>query len=163
MFRLILPLVIALMGIAGGLGAGYVMKPAPEALEAEKPECPEPEEMIDGAAVPVGDGQSEYVKLNNQFVIPVIEDGRVTAMVVASLSMEVSSGQRTLVYDHEPKLRDAYNEVFFLHANAGGFAGAFTDPVKMNRLRLALLHKSQELLGNRVRAVLIDSIMRQDN
>ena len=75
----------------------------------------------------------EYVKLNNQFVVPVVEDGRVAAMVVLSLSLEVEAGNTEAVYQREPKLRDAFLQVLFDHANVGGFCGSFTDGVEPGR------------------------------
>lgn len=159
--RLVFPLLIALMGIGAGIGAGITLRPDPVLADVAEHDCPAPEEELEAEAVTASLG-SEYVKLNNQFVTPVLESGRVAGMVILSLSVEVASGETELVYGHEPKLRDAYNEVLFLHANAGGFSGDFTDIPKMNRLRLALLKASQKLLGTKVKAVLIDNIMRQD-
>lgn len=162
MMKLLLPLILALVGVGAGAGAGLLLSPAPTADSDEQAQdCISPETPV-VAAIPESPSASEYVKLNNQFVIPVIEEGRISAMVIVSLSVEVTVGQKAVVYEHEPKLRDAYNEVFFLHANAGGFGGVFTDVAPMNRLQLALTEATRALLGPSVKSVLIDSIMRQD-
>lgn len=105
----------------------------------------------------------EYVKMNNQFVIPVLEDGRVNSMVIVSLSLEVTTGSSEQVYSREPKLRDAFLQVLFDHANAGGFRGAFTDGSNLILLRKALLEKARSVIGEDVQDVLISDIARQDS
>ncbi len=68
----------------------------------------------------------EYVKLNNQFVVLVMEGAEIQSLVILSLSVEVAAGQAELVYAREPKLRDTFLRVLFDHANMGGFDGPFT-------------------------------------
>lgn len=164
MKRLLVPLLLALVGIGGGAAAGFFLRPPPaEEAHAEDGTCPPPTEEV-AAETPESDEAtgSEYVKLNNQFVVPVIKDGTVQALVILSLSVEVTAGQKPVVYEHEPKLRDGFNDVMFVHANAGGFDGTFTDAPQISRLRLSLTEIAQGLLGSSVKGVLIDSIMRQD-
>ena len=163
MLKLLLPILLAVVGVAAGAAAGMLLRPdAPVEITEGANDCPTLEADTVAYTEPEPSA-SEYVKLNNQFVIPVIEEGRIAAMVIASLSVEVAAGQKAVVYEHEPKLRDAFNEVFFLHANAGGFSGVFTDTAPMNRLQLSLTEVTQTLLGSTVKGVLVDSIMRQDN
>lgn len=166
MLRKIFPLVLALIGLSIGTGIGWYLRPAPPpdaaaGAGAEKAP-PTPEERAkaaeaDPAAAP------EYVKLNNQFVVPVMQDGKVAAMVVLALSLEVTHGSTEAVYAREPKLRDAILQVLFDHANSGGFAGEFTDGSNLVLLRKALLEKAQSTLGDLVLDVLISDIARQDS
>ena len=96
-------------------------------------------------------------------VIPVMQGGKVAAMVVLALSLEVSTGSTEAVYAREPKLRDQFLQVLFDHANTGGFAGSFTDASNLILLRKALLEAAQAVLGQElVRDVLISDIARQD-
>jgi hypothetical protein len=104
----------------------------------------------------------DYVKLNNQFVVPVVEGGRVAAMVILSLSLEVAPGSSEAVYAREPKLRDVFLQVLFDHANAGGFRGTFTDGANLVLLREALQESAASVLGAMVTDVLISDIVRQD-
>jgi flagellar FliL protein len=104
----------------------------------------------------------DYVKLNNQFVIPVVENGQVTSLVILSLSLEVAPGGSEKVYALEPRLRDALLQVLFNHANTGGFRGAFTEASTMEALRKALLEAAVKTLGATVSNVLIADIVRQD-
>ena len=120
----------------------------------------------DGAHGSSGDGAKsdrDYVKFTNQFVIPVIEQGRVAALVVLSLGLEVSAGLTERVYALEPKLRDAMLRVLFDHANAGGFSGAFTDGLAMEPLRAALLESAVREFGPDAKEILIIDVVRQDN
>jgi flagellar protein FliL len=150
--RKLLPVLLAILGLGGGAGAGLALRPMPDpALEevmAEHPEEPE---------VP-----PEYVKLNNQFIVPVVEDGRVASMVILSLSLEVTAGSTEAVFAKEPKLRDIFLQVLFDHANSGGFRGSFTDGANMVILRRALLETAAMAMGDIVKDVLIIDIVRQD-
>ncbi len=151
--RKLLPILLALLGLGAGAGAGLTLRPAadPELAEAAMAEHPaEPE-------VP-----PEYAKLSNQFVVPVVEDGRVSAMVILSLSLEVTAGSTEAVFQREPKLRDVFLQVLFDHANSGGFKGSFTDGSNMVVLRRALLETATATMGDMVKDVLIVEIVRQD-
>jgi hypothetical protein len=102
------------------------------------------------------------VKLNNQFIVPVLEGGRIVSMVILTLSLEVATGTSEAVYAKEPKLRDAFLQVLFDHANTGGFRGSFTDASNLVFLRKALTEKAAGVLGSSVTDVLITDIARQD-
>lgn len=179
MLKFILPVVLALIGLAGGGAAGYFLRPPPPppeevaaeaGAEGEKPAAAAPAKAADAHAAEGDHAEGEeaaptieYVKLNNQFVIPVIKKGAVASLVVLSLSLEVTVGSTEKVYAVEPKLRDVLLQVLFDHANAGGFEGSFTDTANMTDLRRALTEASQSVLGDLVLNVLIPDIARQDS
>lgn len=145
----ILPLIVAIVGLGAGAGAGVMLRSPAEPVEMTEPEVPE---------VP-----PDYVKMSNQFVIPVVEGGQVTAMVVLSLNLEVTAGSSEAVYAREPKLRDAFLQVLFDHANAGGFRGAFTDAANLVLLREALTETAKMTAPDLITDVLIVEIVRQDS
>lgn len=151
MMAKLLPLLLALIGLGAGIGAGIALRPAHDAAEATQKPSEE--------AVPVTD----FVKLNNQFVVPVVEEGRVVSLVIMSLSVEVSAGNTEAIYAREPKLRDMLLQVMFDHANAGGFKGVFTDGANLILLRKALLEATQNVMGDIAKDVLISDIARQDS
>ena len=160
--RKILPIILAVLGLGGGAGAGFFLRPAPDpgtqpAAAGHEAE-PGGEEGGEHEA-----GEPEYVKMNNQFVVPVVEKGRVAAMVVLSLSVEVEAGNTEAIYQREPKLRDAFLQVLFDHANVGGFSGSFTDGTNLLTLRTSLKEAGGLILGPVIRDVLITDIARQDS
>lgn len=154
MIRKLIPLLLGLVGLGIGIGGGLVLRPAPAepaVEEADHAEETEPE-------VP-----PEYVKLNNQFIVPVMAEGKVVSMVILSLSLEVATGSTEMAYQREPKLRDVFLQVLFDHANSGGFQGSFTDSANLILLRTALTEAAHSVLGEEVKDVLIADITRQDS
>lgn len=169
----LLPILLVLLGVVAGAGAGMFLHPAAE-QSAETADAHDAEAAADGAhaeAPPAeghdhgasAEGGHEYVKLNNQFIVPLIENGEMAAMVLLSLSLEVTAGSKETVFAVEPRLRDTYLRVMFDHANAGGFDGAYTDRSKLDVLRATLAEVTRPLLGERIIDVLIEEIVRQDS
>lgn len=167
--KLLLPMVIALLGLGAGVGAGLALKPAPE--EAATAACPEHSETpcatpatapgAHDAAKP--EGELAYAVIDKPFVVPIFRDGKVAAMVVLSLSVEVGHGAEEAAKAAEPRLRDGFLKVMFRHANTGGFDGSFTEGQKMEDLKAALLASAREVMpGTPIGEVLITEIARQD-
>lgn len=123
MLSKLLPVILLILGTGGGIGAGIMLAPAPEPVEsaeaskpaAPKPEAKEPEELSE-------ENQREYIKINNQFVVPVVERENLTSLVVMSLSLEAKKGTTEKVHAYEPKLRDVFLQVLFDHANMAASA-----------------------------------------
>ncbi|MFT7593166.1 MAG: flagellar FliL protein [Paracoccaceae bacterium] len=179
MLSKLLPIVFLTLGLGAGIGAGMFLAPAPQSqshgddTDAGEDQHGEKEashsdnkDSHDSGGDDHGDdtahSDTEYVKLNNQFVVPVVQDDRVTAMIVVSLSLETTYGFREEVYAREPKLRDAFLQVMFDHSNMGGFQGAFTKSEMLELLRDALRDAARKELGQDVLNVLIVDIARQD-
>lgn len=166
--RLILPLVLGLVGLGAGVGAGLYLQPppAPEAMVEHDPAEADGDVVLARAAAEAHEEDAatyDYMRLNNQFVVPVVGEGRVTSLVILSLSLEIDPGGTEAVYAREPKLRDGFLQVLFDHANAGGFDGDFTAPTKRMALRRALSEQASKILGPLVNDVLIVDMVRQDN
>lgn len=152
----ILPFLFLLAGTGLGIGAATVMEKPADDTEVEdlKPDL----RNEDQAA-----GETEFVKISNQFVVPIIKGDRVASMIVLSLSLETSPGFEEAVFLREPKLRDAFLRVLFDHSNMDGFRGAFTQSGTLELLKTGLREAAQKELGPDVRDVLIMDIARQDN
>jgi len=104
----LLPLILVLIGIGGGGGAGYMLRPAPAELAADEegtaPKAEDhgtdshedghddehKEDSHDDDHSDHGEGADApaFVKLNNQFVVPVVYQEEVAALVVLSLTLE---------------------------------------------------------------------------
>nr|WP_304504981.1 flagellar basal body-associated FliL family protein [Defluviimonas sediminis] len=162
-----MPILLVLIGLGGGAAGGYLLRPepepAPEATEGAAAEtcAPATGEQARIAETPEAAAQVEYVKLNNQFVVPVMNGGDIRSLVILSLSVEVEAGQAEVVYTREPKLRDAFLRVLFDHANTGGFDGSFTESGTIESLRRGLRAAAQDIIGSTSRDVLILDIIRQ--
>ena len=155
----ILSILLVLAGLLGGMAAGYMLRPAPEVTEAEE----EAEDDLEVAALtaPPVDG-FDVVKLPDQFVIPLLNGGRVEAMMVLNLSLELGPEAEARLDRLEPRLRDRFLQVLFDHANSGGFDGAFTSNTAMSTLRSGLREAARDVLGSDVAGVLITDLFRRD-
>lgn len=172
MMKLLVPLVIALVGLGAGVGAGIALKPAPEepaqAASCEHPPCEAatPDPFAAGGHDRPGEGlELAYVPLQKPFVVPVFDGEKVVAMVVLSISVEVPADHEpeATVEAIEPRLRDALLKSMFLHANSDGFSGTFTTGRKIEDLKASLLASAREVMGQEgVFEVLITEIARQD-
>ncbi len=175
----VVPLLLALIGLGTGVGGGLLLRPTGELgaaaaeISAAAGEEHAPGATADGedtapemeaATADNGEGTGpEYVKLSNQFIVPIVVEGRVASMVILSLNLEVTAGSTEAVFAMEPKLRDRFLQVLFDHANAGGFKGSFTDGANLIVLRRALLETARTAAGAIVLDVLISDIARQDS
>ncbi|MFN4154130.1 MAG: flagellar basal body-associated FliL family protein [Paracoccaceae bacterium] len=158
--RKLLPVLLVLFGVAAGLGAGLFLRPPIAAVETE----PGPESETRPGQNQKSTGElTEFVKLTNQFIVPVVEKNRIVSVVILSLSLEVKPGGTDGVYAQEPKLRDGLLQLLFDHANTGGFRGSFTDADNLMILRRGLKEVAQHLLGDTVKDVLITDMIRQDS
>jgi hypothetical protein len=162
--RKLLPVLLALLGIGSGVGVGFLLKPElPPEVASLDPANPCGDAMqADAPVAQPGPSDQEYVKLSNQFIVPIVLNERVNSLVVLSLSIEVRKGESQIIFDREPKLRDAFLQVLFNHANIGGFNGSFTEESNMMILRRALKEAGQSILGNAVSDILITDLARQD-
>lgn len=178
--KLLIPLALALAGLAGGLAAGHMLKPPPPAEETAAALGGQPAGGAEGpAAETAGAGgeatdpaqakapdkpmqKRDYVELDRQFVVPLVEAQRISGLMIVTLSLEMEEGLGTEVHSREPKLRDRFLRVLFRHAQSGGFDGVFTAGPRMRDLRGALLEAAQGVLGPVVHDVLVTDILRQD-
>ncbi len=164
MLSKLLPVILLIVGTAGGIGAGIVMAPAPE--EHVEEGGGDPAEKGDDHHEEIAEDENKieyhYIKIQNQFVVPVVEREELASLVVVSLSLETLPDMEAKVHAYEPKLRDEFLQVLFDHANMGGFRGAFTRSDMLEPLRTALRETAQKHLGQNIHDVLILEISRQD-
>ncbi|WP_424990482.1 flagellar basal body-associated FliL family protein [Fluviibacterium sp. S390] len=162
--RKLIPVILAVAALGGGLATGYFARAylspseteAAEACPEGAADCTDAEAKDEPVALP-----TEYVKFANQFIVPLIQKDGISAMVVLSLSVEVSEGSKETIYNREPKLRDAFLRVLFDHANAGGFEGNFLSSAGLDGLRMALREIGQKTAGPIVHDVLIIDLVKQ--
>ena len=101
MISKLLPILLALVGLGIGVGAGIFLRPAHEPATEHSGAAPTegaetPKEHAGEKAAEGEEGEvdpetaPEYVKMSNQFVVPVMENGNVAAMVILAISLEVT-------------------------------------------------------------------------
>jgi flagellar protein FliL len=189
--KVVTPIVLALLGLGAGVGAGIALKPAapghadlacaepsagpghsePAAAQthaaperAEPAPCPPPDPFapVEHAAKKPAH-ELAYVTMDKPFVVPVFSGEKVIAMMVVSLSVETEAEAAPTVEGVKPRLRDSFLKAMFRHANSGGFNGSYTAGPKMDDLKSALLQAAQAILPETpVEEVLITEIARQD-
>lgn len=166
----LIPIILAIVGLGAGIGAGMALRPDPKEVAMLENPCGDyaamPDQEMDKQEAEEDSEPDasayDFVKLNNQFIVPVVSDSRVTSLVVMSLTLQVEAGLTDGVYAVEPRMRDALLRVMFDHANSGGFNGPFTEAARMKILRAALLEAAQATAGDVVSDVLIIDVVRQD-
>lgn len=169
MKNLILPVVLTLFGAGAGIGAGKVLGGGDHDVPADA----HGEDSSHGAAqdhASAGsdghdhdaNGSESYVKFKEQFIVPVVENERLRAMVIMSLALEVEDQNREAVLMAQPKLRDAFLQTMLEHAALGGFSGNFTSLDKLEKLRMLLNIRAKTVSDDRVKEVFILEIARQD-
>lgn len=162
---LLIPIICLVLGVGGGVGAGIFLLPTPEpdsdaeAIEGEPDEVSVGDNDTHGDELPTG---VEYVDLSNQFIVPILVDGRVAAIVILAIGLELKEGTMQEVMLSEPKLRAAFLQTLFNHANNGGFDGNFTDFSTVETLKRELLLVAQSISGRSVSDVLVLDMVKQN-
>jgi hypothetical protein len=152
--RRLLPVLLALIGLAAGIGAGILLRPVPEppaagSAQAEAPPPPAPLETT-------------VLRMPNPFLVPLIGDGRVQAMVVVGIALELRPGHTIDLQRDEPRLRALFLQQLFDYANLGGFDGVFTNGEQLLGLRRSLTEAARGVFGPMVHEVLLVDLLRQE-
>ncbi len=176
MTKVLVPLVLALLAIAGGLYAGEAVRKGTTVAEAQAPDRAltdvqaEAADPYDAAALTPNTAKHStkpgaamaYYRFPSQFFVPVMHGDRLDGMMVMTLTVEMPADVEEEVFKKEFRLRDAFLRSLLVQANTGGFDGNFTIEPRMRRLRDALMETATEASGGLVTDVLIEDIARQD-
>jgi flagellar FliL protein len=153
------PVILAAAGVialAGGAVAGAMLGGNGE------PQADMAAAMEHKANHPAKPMHFEYVKFNSQFVVPLQSEGRVTALLVANLLLEVPEGGTEAAILREPRIRDEFLKILFNMAAEGAFTEDLFAPQIQTELRGRLLTAARGILGDQVNAVLISDFLKQD-
>lgn len=156
----LVPFLVLAFGMVSGLLIGANLKPVYN-LEAST-QIDKSAESKEISTSNDSEEETEFVKLNNQFIVPVTDGNSIKSLVVVSIGLEIAQNETGAVFSMEPKLRDSLLQVLFDHANVGGFDADFTASRNMVFLREALTASAQDVLGSTVINVLITDLARQD-
>jgi flagellar protein FliL len=153
--RRLLPLLLGLLGLAAGVGAGLLLRPAPPAAEAEA--------MAEAQAPAPRPTDTTVLRMPNPFLVPLIGEGRVRAMVVVSVALELLPGHTIDLQRDEARLRALFLQLIFDYANLGGFDGVFTSGEQLLTLRRTLREAAQAEFGPMIHDILLIDLLRQDS
>lgn len=165
MLKKIMPLLALILGLAGGGAAAIFLAPPPDDQPMSQNEATTPDALSETSSDDLQDGASdsfEIVKLPSQFVVPVIMDNRVRAMVILTVALEVEVGQGDRVRALEPKLRDEFLAELFSLAALDGFKDEMISRKTLELVKRALSVRSSEVLGLQNVNVLVTDMARQD-
>ncbi|MFA8386133.1 MAG: flagellar basal body-associated protein FliL [Pelagibaca sp.] len=163
MLKKIMPLFALLFGLAGGGAAAIFLAPPPDDEPMSQATAPDAQTETSQDVLQNGASDSfEIVKLPSQFVVPVIMDNRVRAMVILTVALEVEVGQGDRVRALEPKLRDEFLAELFGLAALDGFKDEMISRTTLELVKRALSVRSIEVLGLQNVNVLVTDMARQD-
>lgn len=176
----LLPILLLFIGLGGGAGAGWFLQPHAEepaanthaqddrheddshAADSHAEDAAHEDAGSTGHYAPAP-ADTETIRLPNQFVVPLIDEGRVRAMVVIGLALELEAGTEFSLSANEPRLRAVFLQLLFDHANLGGFEGMFTSGEALLSLRRTLREAARIEIGAEVNDVLITELLRQES
>ena len=165
MLKYVFPILALVLGLAsGGTAAVFLSKSDDSAASEALGASPTDQTVAKGTAEDAQQesGSLEIVKLPSQFVVPVIIDTRVRAMVILTVALEVEAGRGDLVRSLEPKLRDEFLSELFGLAALDGFNDEIITRQTLELVKRALSQRSKDVLGVQNVNVLITDMARQD-
>lgn len=158
MLKKVMPILALLLGLVGGATSAVLLALSDTELSA----AGEHIAANDPGPDHTDQGDLEIVKLPSQFVVPVIIDNRVRAMVILTVALEVGAGNGDTVRALEPKLRDEFLAELFNLAAMDGFRDELLTRQTLELVKRALTERSREVIGSKAVNVLITDMARQD-
>lgn len=182
MMKLIIPVVAVLSGAGAGVGAGLFTQPKAATAEAQGDQpAAETDDASHGAepkdahgadthAAPAGDGHGDehtatgvgYLKIPNQFVVPIVRHGNVKALAVVSISLEIDEADRDALSHDLPKIKALTLQTLLNHAALGGFDGNFADLEHTTELARRITDRLRHDVGHSISNTLLLELARQD-
>lgn len=171
--RLILPILLAIIGVAAGGAVGFMYKSAQlekKAMEAAENETDadgaasmdeaEPAEEMDASRAAAED--SEYLPLSRKLIVPFVRGNGRKAYVAVDVTLEIGPGETEFATAHEPKIIDAFLRTLINFAATGAFEDPSQASFTLDELNEELFKAAKSVLGERVRSVLIANLLTQD-
>lgn len=104
----------------------------------------------------------EFLRFKRQFVVPVIGEDRVEALVLLNIGISLSGNVKEELFRLEPKFRDAFMRELLNMSNSGYFDDELTNPQTYEVLRETLLRAAKDIEKDGVEDILILDFARQD-
>lgn len=179
MIRKILPILLPVVALMGGIAAGTVLQPGGSesggahaaAAEShgddnggghdEAAAHASDSHASNGHGGAEGDGPG-FFTFPSQFFVPLARNGDMGAMIILTLVLETKASKVEALEKQEHRLRDALLRQLLIHANTSGFDGNYTVDRNLERLRTDLLRVARGATDIPIDAVLIQDIVRQN-
>ena len=163
MKALILPVLVSISA-AGGVFAANMLGGGsqPAAAPAAGGEAYGTEASAKDAGSPAKTDTSDYMRFKRQFVVPVMQDQAVEALVLLNIGLDIEESKRDEIFRKEPRFRDSFIRELLQLSNDGYFNKEMTSPDTYEVVREALLRSAREVQDKGVNDVLILDFSRQD-
>jgi hypothetical protein len=109
------------------------------------------------------DGGTDFIKFKRQFVVPVLKDNAVDALILINLALEVPSSQRDEMFRLEPRFRDGFIRELLQLSDDGYFDQELTSSDTYEILRETLSRAANDISESGVNKVLILDLSRQEH
>lgn len=192
MMKLIIPVVAVLSGAGAGIGAGLFTQPkaaatddhgdthetsshddghGAEHAEEHKTDAHSADAHgTDSHAAAANDGHGDehgatgagYLKIPNQFVVPIVRHGNVKALAVVSISLEIDEAERDTLSHELPRIKALTLQTLLNHAALGGFDGNFADLEHTTELSQRITDRLRHDVSHSIANTLLLELARQD-
>jgi hypothetical protein len=106
--------------------------------------------------------QTDFINFKRQFVVPVLKDDAVNALILINLALEVPSSERDNMFRLEPRFRDAFIRELLQLSDDGYFDQELTSSDTYEILRETLTRAANDISDDGVNKVLILDLSRQE-
>lgn len=106
--------------------------------------------------------EKEFLNFKRQFVVPVLRDDSVSALILLNIAIETPAGKRDDMYRLEPRFRDAFIRELLQLSDSGYFDAELTSPETYEVIRETLYRAASDISNEGVGDVLILDLTRQD-
>ncbi|MEL6687540.1 MAG: hypothetical protein AAFP97_07950 [Pseudomonadota bacterium] len=164
MKALILPVLVSISA-AGGVFAANMLNGGsqPAAAPASGGDAYGAEASAkDASATPEKTDTSDYMRFKRQFVVPVMRDQAVEALVLLNIGLDIEESKRDEIFKKEPRFRDSFIRELLQLSNDGYFNEEMTSPDTYEVVRETLLRSARTVQEKGVNDVLILDFSRQD-
>lgn len=107
-------------------------------------------------------GDVSYFKFSREFVVPIMSEGSVRALVILHIQLEVDSEISSSLFSMEPKLRDNIMSTLIGISHDGKLFDNLTDPESYESIRALILENLQKVKSEGIDNILIVDLARQD-
>ena len=107
-------------------------------------------------------GDTDFINFKRQFVVPVLKDNAVDALILINLALEVPASERDDMFRLEPRFRDAFIRELLQLSDDGYFDQELTSSDTYEILRETLTRAANDISDGGVNKVLILDLSRQE-